>query len=42
MERKKNLEKKISIIGGDLRIVNLAKMLAQDGFKVYSYALNPS
>lgn len=39
MERKKNLENKISIIGGDLRIVNLAKMLAQDGFKVYSYAL---
>ncbi len=33
------VEKKISIIGGDLRIVNLAKMLAEDGFEVITYAL---
>ena len=33
------VEKKISIIGGDLRIVNLAKMLAEDGFEVVTYAL---
>lgn len=33
------LEKSISIIGGDLRIINLAKMLANDGFEVHTYAL---
>lgn len=33
------LEKNISIIGGDLRIVNLAKILSEDGFRVYSYGL---
>lgn len=33
------LEKNISIIGGDLRIVNLAKILSEDGFDVYSYGL---
>lgn len=33
------MEKKISIIGGDLRLVNLAKMLAEDGFEVAIYAL---
>ena len=33
------MEKKISIIGGDLRIVNLAKMLAKDELEVYTYAL---
>lgn len=33
------VEKKISIIGGDLRIVNLAKMLAEDGFEVITFAL---
>lgn len=33
------VEKKISIIGGDLRIVNLAKMMAEDGFEVVTYAL---
>lgn len=33
------MEKKISMIGGDLRIVNLAKMLAEDGLEVYTYAL---
>lgn len=33
------MEKKISIIGGDLRIVNLAKLLAEDGLEVSTYAL---
>lgn len=33
------MEKNISIIGGDLRIINLAKMLAIDGFYVHTYAL---
>lgn len=33
------VEKKISIIGGDLRIVNLAQMMAEDGFEVVTYAL---
>lgn len=33
------VEKKISIIGGDLRIVNLAKMMAEDGFEIVTYAL---
>lgn len=33
------MEKNISIIGGDLRIVNLAQMLAKDGFEVYTYGL---
>ena len=28
-----------AIIGGDLRIVKLAKMLADDGNKVYTYGL---
>lgn len=31
--------KKITIIGGDLRIVKLAEMLSSDGFEVYSYGL---
>lgn len=39
MERKNILEKKVSIIGGDARIVNLAKMLSEDEFEVYTYAL---
>ena len=30
---------KISVIGGDLRIVKLVEMLAQDGYEVYTYAL---
>lgn len=33
------LERKISILGGDLRIINLAKMLCEDGFEVKTYAL---
>ena len=32
--------KKISIIGGDLRIVKLAEMLVDDGYKVYTHALD--
>lgn len=31
--------KKISIIGGDLRIINLAEMLSEEGFEVYTYGL---
>lgn len=31
--------KNISIIGGDLRIVKLAEMLAKDGFKIKTYGL---
>ena len=30
---------KISVIGGDLRIIKLAKMLAEDGNKVYTYGM---
>ena len=30
---------KISIIGGDLRIVKLAEMLLSDGFELYTYGL---
>lgn len=33
------MEKKVSIIGGDLRIVYLAEMLSKDGFKIYAYGL---
>ena len=36
------MEKNISIIGGDLRIINLAKMLANDGFSIHTYALEKS
>ena len=36
------MEKNISIIGGDLRIINLAKILANDGFHVHTYALEKS
>lgn len=32
--------KKITIIGGDLRIVKLAEMLAKDEFEVYTYAID--
>ena len=32
--------KKISIIGGDLRIVKLAEMLAKDEFELYTYAID--
>lgn len=34
--------KKIAIIGGDLRIVTLAKLFAKDGYEVYSYGLESS
>lgn len=33
------MNKNIGILGGDLRIVNLAKMLAKDGYNVYTYGL---
>ena len=33
------MEKNISIVGGDLRIVNLAKMLANDGINVHIFGL---
>lgn len=36
------MKKDISIIGGDLRIVNLAKLLLKDGYKVHTYALEKS
>lgn len=36
------MEKNISVIGGDLRIVNLTKMLANDGFYVHLFALEKS
>ena len=29
----------MSIIGGDLRIVYLARMLSEDGYNVYTYGL---
>lgn len=33
------LEKKVSMIGGDSRIVNLAKMMSIDGFEITTFAL---
>ena len=33
------VEKKITIIGGDLRIVKLAEMLSKDGYVVYSFGM---
>lgn len=33
------MKNKISIVGGDARLVNLAKMLLEDGFEVHVYAL---
>ena len=33
------MEKIFTIIGGDLRIVNLSKILANDGFYIHTYAL---
>lgn len=33
------MNKNIGILGGDLRIVNLAEMLAKDGHNVYTYGL---
>ena len=36
------MEKSITVIGGDLRIVKLVEMLISDGYKVYTYALENS
>lgn len=33
------MDKNIGILGGDLRIINLAKMFANDGHNVYTYGL---
>ncbi len=33
------MEKSISVVGGDLRIIKLIEMLVNDGYKVYTYAL---
>jgi len=33
------LKKSISVIGGDLRIVNLVKLLIKDGFDIYTFGL---
>ena len=33
------MEKRISVVGGDLRIVKLVELLANDGYKVYTYGL---
>lgn len=33
------MEKRVSVIGGDLRIVYLIEMLVKDGFNVYTYGL---
>ena len=37
-----NMEKAITVVGGDLRIVKLVEMLINDGYKVYTYALENS
>ena len=34
-----SLSNKISIIGGDLRIIKLSEMLIEEGVEVYSYGL---
>lgn len=36
------MEKSIAVVGGDLRIVKLIEMLNEDGYKVYTYALENS
>lgn len=36
------MEKSIAVVGGDLRIVKLIEMLIEDGYKVYTYALENS
>ncbi len=36
------MEKSITVVGGDLRIVKLIEMLDKDGYKVYTYALENS
>lgn len=37
-----NMDKSIAVVGGDLRIVKLIEMLSNDGYKVYTYALENS
>ena len=37
-----NMDKAITVVGGDLRIVKLVEMLISDGYKVYTYALENS
>lgn len=36
------MEKSISVVGGDLRIIKLIEMLVGDGYKVFTYALENS
>lgn len=36
------MEKSISVVGGDLRIIRLVEMLISDGYKVYTYGLEMS
>ena len=36
------MKKSISVVGGDLRIVNLVEMLVKDGYTVYSFGLELS
>ena len=36
------MEKSITVVGGDLRIVKLIEMLDRDGYKVYTYGLENS
>lgn len=36
------MEKAISVVGGDLRIIKLIEMLVSDGYKVFTYALENS
>jgi dipicolinate synthase subunit A len=36
------MEKSITVVGGDLRIVKLIEMFNEDGYKVYTYALENS
>ena len=37
-----DMEKSITVVGGDLRIVKLIEMLDNDGYKVYTYGLENS
>lgn len=36
------MEKSIGVVGGDLRIIKLVEMLIEDGYKVFTYALENS
>jgi UDP-glucose 6-dehydrogenase len=36
------LEKAISVVGGDLRIIKVVEMLLRDGYKVYTYGMELS